>query len=242
MPSSSLKDRLFAEPLNNPADFVFDERVAAVFPDMLQRSIPGYASILQMIGLLAAGQLPQTGLCYDLGCSLGAAALVIQRACPDRQVIAVDKSAEMLAKARDTLAEDGPDIHLIEADVGAFPLEPAAMVVLNFTLQFLPIEGRKALLERIYQALVPGGLLVLSEKIALDEPRLHQCFIELHEAFKEARGYSRLEISQKRTALERVLLPETLATHQERLCQVGFVHQQPWFQCFNFVSILAIKS
>lgn len=242
MHSDNHRDRLFAKPLTTPADFVFDERVAAVFPDMLQRSIPGYATILQMIGLLAAGQLPENGLCYDLGCSLGAAALAMKHARPDRRVIGVDKSAEMLVKARETLAEDGAAIELVEADVRDISLEPAAMVVLNFTLQFLPIQGRKTLLERIYQALVPGGLLVLSEKIALDEPRLHQCFIELHEAFKETRGYSRLEISQKRTALERVLLPETLATHQERLREVGFVHQQPWFQCFNFVSILAIKA
>jgi tRNA (cmo5U34)-methyltransferase len=238
----SNRDRIFAEPLQTPADFVFDERVAEVFADMLQRSIPGYATILQMIGLLAATELPATGLCYDLGCSLGAAALAIQRACPGRKVIGLDNSPDMLEKARASLALDAPDIQLVEADVETFPLQPAAMVVLNFTLQFLPLEGRRALLERIHQALVPGGLLVLSEKIALDEPKLQQCFIQLHESFKEAKGYSRLEISQKRTALERVLLPESLATHQQRLQAVGFSHQHPWFQCFNFVSILAIKT
>ena len=235
-------DRIFADPVQSPADFVFDERVAAVFPDMLRRSIPGYATIIQMIGLLAAGQLPPTGQCYDLGCSLGAAALAIQRAAPGRRVVGVDNSLAMLAKARNTLSKEAPEIELVEADVQDFPLQPAALVVLNFTLQFLPLSGRKAVLERIYQALVPGGVLVLSEKIAFDHSVMNDRFIELHQAFKKAQGYSELEISQKRTALERVLLPEQLRAHEERLSEVGFTLVRPWFQCFNFVSLLAIKA
>lgn len=235
------QDRIFAEPLDSPADFVFDERVAAVFPDMLRRSIPGYASIIQMIGLLAQTKLPATGICYDLGCSLGASALAMARACTERTIIGVDNSRAMLEQARTTLATEVVNIQLVEADVQDYGLAPAAMVVLNFTLQFLPLAGRRALLERIHEALVPGGLLVLSEKIAFEDALIQQTFIELHQGFKLAQGYSELEISQKRTALERVLLPESLATHQQRLSQVGFVQQEPWFQCFNFISILAIK-
>lgn len=242
MPSNEHLDRIFAEPIQSPADFVFDERVAAVFPDMLKRSIPGYATIIQMIGLLAAAQLPASGLCYDLGCSLGAAALAIQRAAPNRRVIGVDTSLAMLTKARDALHKEAPQIELIAADVQDVALQPTALAVLNFTLQFLPLTGRKAVLRRIYEALVPGGFLVISEKIAFDDSVLNKHFTELHQSFKKTQGYSELEISQKRTALERVLLPETLKVHQERLSEVGFELQRPWFQCFNFVSLLAIKT
>ena len=65
--------------------------------------------------------------------------------------------------------------------------------------------------------------------------------IELHHDFKKTNGYSDLEISQKRNAIENVLIPETLDTHKTRLSNVGFKNTEQWFQCFNFASLVAIK-
>ena len=117
----------------------------------------------------------------------------------------------------------------------------ASVVVLNFTLQFIPVGERLALIERIYAGLKPGGILILSEKIAFAEPERQHFHVELHHDFKRANGYSDLEISQKRTALEKVLIPETLACHQQRLRAAGFHFVDLWFQCLNFVSMVAIK-
>jgi tRNA (cmo5U34)-methyltransferase len=238
-------DRIYAEPLAEVTDFVFDERVAAVFPDMINRSVPGYATIIRMIGLLAAERVPSNGRCYDLGCSLGAAALAMARggAGQEIKVIAVDNSAAMIGRAGQLLQEDqaASRIQLHCADILDFPLKPAAMVVLNFTLQFIPLSQREALLQRIYQALEPGGLLLLSEKIAFEQAEFQQLFSAMHHQFKRDQGYSQLEVSQKRTALERVLLPESLACHRQRLTQVGFAQVDTWFQCFNFVSLIALK-
>jgi tRNA (cmo5U34)-methyltransferase len=64
---------------------------------------------------------------------------------------------------------------------------------------------------------------------------------DLHHAFKRANGYSELEVSQKRTALENVLVPETLDTHRARLREAGFGAVDAWFQCFNFASLLAFR-
>ena len=130
---------------------------------------------------------------------------------------------------------------LVCADVLEVPIESASMVVLNFTLQFIEPERRPQLLGRIYRGLLPGGILVLSEKIAPNSESTGRLFTELHHEFKKTQGYSELEISQKRAALERVLLPETLASHKQRLQEVGFKTVEVWFQCFNFVSLLAIK-
>ncbi|WP_430754861.1 carboxy-S-adenosyl-L-methionine synthase CmoA [Magnetovirga frankeli] len=238
-------DRIYAEPLAEVTDFVFDERVAAVFPDMINRSVPGYATIIRMIGLLAAERVPVGGRCYDLGCSLGAAALAMSRGGAGRQieVIAVDNSAAMIRRAGQLLQEDqsASKIQLHCADIQDFPLKPAAMVVLNFTLQFIPLPKRVELLERIHQALDPGGLLLLSEKITFEQAEFEQLFSAMHHQFKRDQGYSQLEISQKRTALERVLLPETLHSHRQRLLQAGFRQVETWFQCFNFVSLIALK-
>ena len=120
-------------------------------------------------------------------------------------------------------------------------IENASVVVLNFTLQFIPPSQRDALLKRIHDSLNPGGILVLSEKIRFPQPQLDSLFIDMYHRFKEVQGYSALEISQKRTALENVLIPETLATHRDRLREAGFSRVDTWFQCFNFASIIAFK-
>ena len=115
------------------------------------------------------------------------------------------------------------------------------MVVLNFTLQFITPEQRTELINRIAKNLVPGGLLVLSEKVTDQDNVCKELLIDLHHDFKRANGYSELEIAQKRTALENVMRPDSLSCHQERLTNAGFSHIAPWFQCFNFLSIVAIK-
>lgn len=240
-----MKDRLYGEPHEVIADFVFDERVAEVFPDMIQRSVPGYATIINMIGTLAAQRVQTGSLCYDLGCSLGAAALAISQGVQGRdcRIFAVDNSPAMLQRARQYLLQTQAtsNIQLVCADLLDIRIRSASMVVLNFTLQFIPLALRRSLLQSIHQAMLPGGILVLSEKIALPSDEAQRLFTEMHHSFKRTQGYSDLEISQKRTALERVLLPETLAAHRSRLHEVGFSTVEVWFQCFNFVSLLAIK-
>jgi len=127
------------------------------------------------------------------------------------------------------------------ANIQDVVIEDASIVILNFTLQFIPIAERPALLRRIAEGLRSGGVLILSEKICFDDELENQRQISLHEGFKRSQGYSDVEISQKRQALEQVLLPETLQTHHQRLKTSGFASSQTWFQCFNFTSILAFK-
>jgi tRNA (cmo5U34)-methyltransferase len=115
------------------------------------------------------------------------------------------------------------------------------VVVLNFTLQFIPIEDRAHLLSKIYQGMQPGGVLILSEKFRFDDQRQQSLQTDMHEHFKKMQGYSDLEISQKRTALENVLLAEPFSLHQKRLLEAGFSSAEIWFQYFNFASMLALK-
>jgi tRNA (cmo5U34)-methyltransferase len=115
------------------------------------------------------------------------------------------------------------------------------VVVLNFTLQFIAPEKRSELIQRIQAGLKPGGILIISEKIVFPDASLNELFIDMYHGFKETMGYSKLEISRKRAALENVLVPETLDTHRQRLQQAGFDSVDVWFQCFNFASMVAIK-
>lgn len=236
------KDQLYARGLDRVDDFVFDERVARVFPDMLQRSIPGYGAIVSMIGLLAEKHAQPGSRLYDLGCSLGAATAAMRAALPgsDCRIVAVDKSQAMLDHAMQQLnPEDRPPVELHCCDIRDVEIADASVVVLNFTLQFIPVAERLSLLEKIRSGLRPGGILVLSEKIAGATPAEDAQLIEMHHAFKAANGYSALEISQKRQALENILIPERVDTHQERLSAAGFSQSMLWFQCFNFASLVA---
>jgi tRNA (cmo5U34)-methyltransferase len=180
---------------------------------------------------------------FDLGCSLGASTVALAEGAGDRgcRIVGVDNAPPMLARAAELTAGRHPEIEWRCADVRNVAIRDASVVVLNFTLQFIPTDDRLALLSGIRRGLRPGGMLVLSEKIAGDDASANTLLTEMHHAFKRANGYSDLEISRKRNALENVLLPETLATHYERLRMAGFARCDLWFQCFNFVSLVACR-
>lgn len=238
------QDRIYASerPLQ---DFVFDEKVADVFTDMINRSVPGYATIISMIGMLADRYCTPGSAAYDLGCSLGGAALAMTHhiSHKDYQLIAVDNSAAMIErfqKALDT-RQDSNNIQLVCADLDDIEIRNASVVVLNFTLQFIAQEKRAGLIRKIYDGMQPGGILILSEKIRFDDAHLNELLIDMYHQFKQVQGYSQLEISQKRSALENVLIPETIAAHKSRMQEAGFRSCDTWFQCFNFASMVAFK-
>ncbi len=243
--TTASSDTLYSDPLAQVSAFAFDQQVVGVFPDMIKRSVPGYATIISMIGNLAERYAQAGSHCYDLGCSLGAASLAMRHRIPvaDCKIIGVDNSEAMINQCRNVIAADSGEVEveLICAKLQDVAIAEASVVVLNFTLQFLPLPQRSQLLERIYQGLRPGGILILSEKVCFDDEAHNQLMIELHHNFKRANGYSDLEIAQKRSALENVLIPETLETHRERLQEAGFSSSDVWFQCFNFASLIAIK-
>lgn len=250
----TLPDDLYQTATTQGADFRFDEAVARVFPDMIRRSVPGYAETVAMSGIICRRYVQPGTHIYDLGCSLGAVTLAMRHAlaeagqmASDCTLVGVDNSASMLARAEHYIALDdsGSEVEpfpvsLICADICTQVFNPSSVMALNYVLQFIPVDQRSALVESLSGALVPGGALILSEKVAFegDEQALQD---ELHLDFKRANGYSELEISRKRSAIERVLVPETEAVHRERLQNAGFSQVIRWNQCFNFVSFLAIK-
>ncbi|MEM9101900.1 MAG: carboxy-S-adenosyl-L-methionine synthase CmoA [Pseudomonadota bacterium] len=244
LPSSPHEhDNLFAQPIPQLGQFEFDRDVVNVFPDMINRSVPGYPTIVNMIGYLAAKYYQPGSHCYDLGCSLGAASLSIWHAQPSANIIGIDTSPAMIEQCQKLVVAKGAEqsIQLHTQNICDFAYTNASVVVLNFTLQFIPVEQRDALIQRIYNAMLPGSLLIVSEKIRFNDDAINQLNIELHENFKRRNGYTELEISQKRQALEKVLIPETMDDHRQRFEKAGFTKFDAWFQCFNFVSMLACK-
>lgn len=241
------RDEIYAGQTQGDVDdspFAFTAEVARVFPDMLKRSIPGYGASLQAIETLARRHVQAGSRCYDLGCSLGAATWAMARGIdvPGCTITAVDSAPPMIAKCRESLPEGGdPAIELLCADLRETPIDDASMVVMNYTLQFVPPADRQPLLERIGAGMRPGGVFVLSEKVVDEDPAVEELLVSLHHDFKRQHAYSELEISRKRAALENVLIPDTLARHEARLRSAGFGDIAVWLKHFNFVSIVAVR-
>lgn len=247
-------DNIYASPLNQVSDFSFDETVVDVFPDMIQRSIPGYTTIISTIGKFTSRFHQENTRIYDLGCSLGAATLSARRALANKyaeqddnrkraEIIAVDNSQAMIDRCQryvDAYKSTIP-VDLQLANLQDVTIENASVVILNFTLQFLAPAEREAVIQKIYDGLTPGGVLILSEKIHEEDNDIDNTLVDLHHDFKRANGYSELEISQKRTALENVMRPDSLQDNIQRLTQAGFEQTSTWYQCFNFCSFFAIK-
>lgn len=242
------RDRVFSQPQPQIVDFAFDEAVANVFPDMIRRSVPGYELVVPMTGLMAARSLRSEAqpTVYDLGCSLGATTLAILKALDalaipssNLQIMAVDNSAAMLEQARANVTD--PRVRFVEADVAALNLESANVVTMNWVLQFLASDTRLTVLSRIRDSLKAGGILLLSEKVRSDDEATEQFNNAAHVDFKRANGYSELEISQKRSALEQVMITDTIDAQIERLRAAGFRSVRVWFQCLNWASFIASR-
>ena len=241
----SSKDNTYDQYCERVSDFVFDEKVAAVFDDMIRRSVPGYATVIGMTRVFAEHYAQAESNCYDLGCSIGASTLAMRNGIdkPGCKIIAVDNSEAMTARCSDLIEADNGDVPVEVrcADVSDLKIENASVVVMNYTLQFLSPENRAAMIQRISDGMLAGGVLLLSEKIEFESSEEQNFQTDVYHEFKKLMGYSDRQISQKRKALENVLIPDSLLTHKQRLYKAGFVKVHLWFQCFNFVSMAAFK-
>lgn len=243
-PTDGSRDQLFARPIEQIGNFVFDDSVARVFDDMIRRSVPGYGMTLSLMPLIAK-RFGQTGTrAYDLGCSIGAGLVAIADGLPgSMEIVGIDNAQPMLDRCADNLkaANLEQTWKLRCKDILETEYSNASIALLNFTLQFVPIDKRLSLLGKVAGGMNPGGALLLSEKVRFNDPCIQESLFELHHDFKRSNGYSDMEVSQKRAALEDVLIAETIEEHKARLREAGFHHCETWLQCFNFVSLLAIK-
>jgi len=243
--STKETDLIFSNKQSQIKDFTFDAQVVEVFPDMISRSVPGYNTIIDTIGRLSKQYVTDNSNIYDLGCSLGAATLAMRQSIDAQncKIIGVDNSAAMVQRCQMHVNafKGNTPVEIKEADILDVEISNASMVVLNFTLQFLEPAERQTMISKISSGLKPGGILLLSEKISAPDDTCNNVLVDLHHDFKRANGYSELEIAQKRTALEHVMRTDKLSTHITRLQDAQFSHITPWFQCFNFFSLIAIK-
>jgi tRNA (cmo5U34)-methyltransferase len=239
------KDTLFATRKEPVPAFDFNDSVASVFSDMLERSVPMYRESITRQVELALDFYRSGSRIYDLGCSHGNFGILAGKCFGDRpfSMVGVDSSPPMIEKYKQRIEREPfrENIALVCDRVENVCLANASVVVVNLNLQFLSLDRRDALISDIYRALVPGGILLLTEKVVARDSSIAAVHLDYYSRFKRENGYSELEISQKREALENVLVPETLEVHQQRLARAGFDRMDVWLKWFNFASMIAVK-
>jgi len=237
-----MRDEIYKDKVDI-SKFTFDQKVVDVFDDMVIRSVPGYKQMIELIGLAGRTYPVINSNVYDLGCSTGAVTLSIASNLKSESVkiFSIDNSKEMIEQCSKNLSGTDANIQYICDDIENIQLDNASLIVLNLTLQFINPKYRSELIKRIFKSLLPGGALIISEKIIHENEEINKNLISLHESFKKENGYSETEIAQKRKAIEDVLIPESIEQHLKRLSDAGFKKPLVQMQCINFASFLAVK-
>jgi len=237
-----MRDEIYKDKVDI-SKFTFDQKVVDVFDDMVLRSVPGYKQMIEIIGLAGRTYPVINSNVYDLGCSTGAVTLSIASNLKSESVkiFSIDNSKEMIEQCRKNLSGTEANIQYICDDIKNIQLDNASLIVLNLTLQFINPKYRSDLIKKIFKSLLPGGALIISDKIINENEEINKSLICLHESFKRENGYSETEIAQKRKAIEDVLIPESIEQHLKRLSDAGFKKPLVQMQCINFASFLAVK-
>ncbi len=239
------KDTLFSERREDAKDFDFGKDTAVVFDDMLNRSVPYYTEMQRMIAEMSADYALDGTRVYDLGCATCNAFFELDRVLPKNvKFVGVDFSREMLDQARDKIAQNGMkrEHELLCADLNDdIKIENASVVIMNLTLQFIRPVRRHRVMSNIARGMVPGGCMLVVEKVLSKDSKINRSFIKYYYDFKQRNGYSEMEISQKREALENVLIPYRLEENYELFLNSGFSFCDVFFKWYNFCGIIAVK-
>jgi tRNA (cmo5U34)-methyltransferase len=245
MTPQAATDKVFANPLGQINDFTFDDEVAAVFDDMVSRSVPQYSEIQRMLAELAVAFVSEGSSVYDLGCSTGTTLTMLHKNLRvPANLIGIDNSEEMLEQCRAKLASQGltDAIQLQGGDLDdGVEIRDASVVFLVLTLMFVRPLNREKLMRKIHSGLRENGCLLMVEKVLGNGSLINRLFIERYYAYKRRMGYSELEISQKREALENVLIPYRLQENRDLLLNAGFRQVDVFFKWYNFAGFVAVK-
>jgi|TARA_B100001059_G_scaffold64836_1_gene60980 tRNA (cmo5U34)-methyltransferase len=235
------KDKLYKKKFPHNHKFTFNNEVANVFEDMVNRSVPGYDFLVDNIGVLSKNFYQANTNIFDLGSSLCSCSLSALEKIDhfNGKIFAVDSSKAMIDICKKNINRE--EIKFINSDVCEIDINNASIVILNLTLQFIDIKKRENLLKKLFLQLNKNGVIIITEKITLEKESDDIFFKKFHDFYKENNGYTKEEIDRKKIALEKTMIIESEQIHENRFLNIGCENFYKWFQCYNFVSWILIK-
>jgi len=235
-----MNDKVFTKPIEK--QFEFNEEVAVVFDDMLNRSVPYYKESQEITQFFVQKQLKDGGVLYDLGCSTASLLINLSKKLDNSaELIGLDNSEAMLNQARKKCEAYGVDIEILNEDILEYNYKESDVFISNYTLQFIRPLVREKLIQKINKALKKDGIFIFSEKVISHHTKLNKDLIECYYDFKKEQGYSEFEIMQKREALENILVPYSEDENIKMALDCGFSHCEVVFRWANFATFIAIK-
>lgn len=226
--------------------WAFDGPVAAVFDDMLARSIPQYAVMRDAVFEVGSRFVKPGTTVLDLGASRGEGlAPFVARFGALNAYVAAEVSVPMLdaLRTRFSSAIAAQQLRVEPVDLrGGYPDVQASLTLAILLLQFTPIEHRPFIARRIYDHTLPGGAVIVVEKVLGSTALLHQTFIDRYHALKTTHGYSVEEVERKRLSLEGVLVPISAAWNEDLLRQAGFTTVECFWRWMNFGAWVAVRA
>lgn len=233
-------DKLFQKEINEK--FNFNSEVASVFDNMIERSIPYYWDNINLITNLIALKENCNSIC-DIGCSTGNLLIHLKNLeiFKNTRLLGIDNSLDMLHIARKKASAYGVNIEFKKEDILHIDFN-FDCVIANYTLQFIRPINREYLVKKIFNTLNDNAIFILTEKLAINNPKLDKDLIEIYHKFKKDKGYSDTEIARKREALENILIPYTQDENLALLKKAGFSSIELIFRWANFATFIAIKN
>jgi tRNA (cmo5U34)-methyltransferase len=235
-----MRDDVFKN--KNDKQFEFDSSVASVFDDMLKRSVPYYEATVDMMTSMASKYIKPNDTIYDLGCSTGTTLISLQKKLKlQAKLIGIDNSNDMIELAKKKTQAYDMDIRYKVENIFDSDINKSKLVFANYILQFIRPRKREQLVQKIYDNLSDGGVLIFSEKIIYTDRKLDKISIDQYLKYKKSQGYSDFEISNKREKLENVLVPYSEQENKDMMTNAGFGQCQTIFKWLNFATFIAFK-
>lgn len=228
--------------LSSGQQWSFDNDVPYHFDEHVQQSVPLYHEGHELVCFLSDFFIKDHSVCYEIGSSTGALIHKIYHRHINKKntrFIGIEPIKKMILQAKKRSKET--PIEYINDTVEKISFESCDFITSYYCLQFTPLEDRMNTYLKIYDALVPGGALILFEKEVINDSRINEMIESCYLKFKLKNGFSVDEVLSKKFSLEGVMRPNTEHENNKMLTAAGFKHIETVMKYGEFHGYICIK-
>ena len=207
------------------------------FDDHIAKSIPQYELMIESVVRMSDYFKDEKKVVYDVGTSTGKLLKYFKRANNYQgKLVGIDNCSNLLPNSDSGITFINHDL------MKPFTFNDACIVYSLYTMQFLPKEYRQAVLQSIYDGLVDGGALFISEKVYCYTGMFQDIFTSSYYDYKR-QSFTEKEIWDKERSLRTMLKPNTHDENMQLLMKVGFEQDKitMFYKYFGFEGLVCVK-